>query len=59
MHVDEGGGQLRVDVPTKLEPIDVILLSSPAKKFQFFFYLNFVFGRNKKWKFADSRGLRN
>jgi len=35
----------------KLEFTGVILSSSHAKKLASFFYQNFVFGRNKKWKF--------
>jgi len=34
----------------KLEPTDVILSSSHAKKLASF-YQNFIFGWNKKWKF--------
>jgi len=34
----------------KLEPTDVSLSSSHAKKLAFF-YKNFIFGQNKKWKF--------
>ena len=35
----------------KLESTDVIPSSSHAKKLASRFFQNFVFGRNKKWKF--------
>src|SRR6218665_1516729 len=48
------GGQASCGRPhrkLKLESTDVILSSSHAKKLVYFFCQNFVFGRNKKWKF--------
>ena len=39
----------------KLESTDVIQSSSHTKKLASFFYQNFVFGRNKKWKFLCDR----
>jgi len=42
-----GWGQLHVDVHKKLEPNNVTLSSSHAKKLVLL-YQNFVFGRNKK-----------
>jgi len=65
MSTQRGRGQAQVDAcgrgedqapcgrphrKLKLQTIDVIL-SSHAKKLESFFYQNFVFVRNKKWKF--------
>ena len=52
--VDGGGDQASCGHPhrkLKLESTGVIMYSSHAKKLASFFYQNFVFGRNKTWKF--------
>ena len=50
MWTDGGGSALCGRPHRKLEPSDIILYSSHAKKLDFYSQ-NFVFGWNKKWKF--------
>src|SRR6218665_2064650 len=53
-HVDGGRGFAPCGCPhrkIKLESTDIIFSSSHAKKLVYF-YQNFVFGWNKKWKFV-------